>query len=141
MNLRMLKTMWPFRKKTELNIPSSRTEYPRGLFICTESGFFLIREKSRLRVPSQRVMISWSAPLVPSSEAAVKHLPILGKIGFRDGSLVRNFSDQRLYLISDNKKRLIESPDFIDRMCLNKELIIVASQGEVNLHEDGEVLN
>jgi hypothetical protein len=134
--------MWPFNKKKEsLSIPTSKTEYPYGLFISTEAGFFLIREKSRLRVPSERVMASWSAPIVPSTEAAVKHLPILSKIGFRDGTIVQDFSNNKTYLISKNKKRWITSPDVFARLCLNKELIVVASLEEVNLHEDGEVLS
>lgn len=131
-----------FKKRLEpLKVPTSKTDYPYGLFICTEAGFFMIRDKSRFRVYSDRVMASWSAHIVQSSEAAVKHLPILGKIGFRDGTLVQDFSTHKTYLISKNKKRWITSPDVMDRLCLNKELIVVASLEEVNLHEDGEVLS
>lgn len=135
--------MWPFRRKIPdlPPVPQTRTEYPHGLFVCTEAGFFLIREKSRLRIPTERVMVSWSSPVLPSSEAAVKHLPILGKVGFRDGTVITDFSNQKTYLVSKNKKRWITSPDVFDRLCLNKGLIVVASQEEVNLHEDGEVLS
>lgn len=134
--------MWPFRRKTaELHIPETKTDYPYGLFIVTEAGFFLIRENCRLRLKSERVVASWSAPLVVSSEAAVKHLPILRTIGFRDGSLVKDFVSGKVYLISKNKKRLLTSPDVYTKYGLNKELIIEASLDEVNLHEDGEVLS
>jgi hypothetical protein len=133
--------MWPFRKKTNPPIPSSRTDYPYGLFVSTESGFFLIRENGRYRVPTVRVMASWSAPIVTSSEAAVKHLTVLGKIGFRDGTIIQDFSNQKTYLISKNKKRHIVSPDVFDKLLLNKELIVVVSHEEANLHEDGEVLS
>lgn len=134
--------MWPFRRKTESPpIPSSKTDYPYGLFVCTENGFFLIRDKARLRVPTIRVMSSWSATSVSSSEAAVKHLPITGRIGFRDGALIQDFSNGKTYLISKNKKRQIMNPDVYDRFLLNKNLLIVVSHEEANLHEDGEVLS
>ncbi|AXG66164.1 hypothetical protein SEA_ANNADREAMY_43 [Streptomyces phage Annadreamy] len=135
--------MWPFRQKTPdlPPIPQTRTDYPYGLFVCTEAGFFLIREKGRYRIPTIRVMASWSAPSVSSSEAAVKHLPILGKIGFRDGTIIQDFSNQKTYLISRNKRRQIMSPDVFDKFLLNKELLVVVSHEEANLHEDGEVLS
>jgi len=135
--------MWPFSRKTPdlPPIPTTKTDYPYGLFIVTEAGFFLIRDKCRLRIKSERVVASWSAPLVSSSEAAVKHIPILGTIGFRDGSIVQNFANGKTYLISKNLKRHITSPDVFSRLGLNRELVIVASEEEVNLHEDGEVLS
>lgn len=135
--------MWPFRRKTPdlPPIPTSRTDYPYGLFVCTETGFFLIRDKGRYRIPTTRVMASWASYSVSSSEAAVKHLPLLGKIGFRDGSLIKDFSNGKTYLISKNKRRHITSPDVFDRFLLNRELITVVSHEEANLHEDGEVLS
>lgn len=135
--------MWPFRRKTPDTppIPTSRTDYPYGLFVCTEAGFFLIREKGRYRIPTQRMMVSWSSPIVPSSEAAVKHLPVLGQVGFRDGTLIQNFTTGEKYLISRNKKRRITSPDVFDKLVLNKELIVEVSESEANFHTDGEVLS
>lgn len=135
--------MWPFsRKVTETPpIPESRTDYPYGLFVRTEAGFFLIREKGRYRIPTLRMMVSWSAPIVQSSEAAVKHLPVLGQVGFRDGTLIQNFSTGEKYLISRNKKLRIASPDVFDRLGLNKQLIVEVSESEANFHTDGEVLS
>lgn len=131
-----------FRKKSkESAIPTTKTDYPYGVFVVTEAGFFLIRDKCRLRIKSQRAMASWSAPLLASSEDAVRHLPILRTIGFRDGSLVRDFATGKVYLISRNLKRHIKSPDVFDRLGLNKSLIIDASEEEVNIHQDGEVLS
>lgn len=134
--------MWPFRRKTpELPpIPTTRTDYPYGLFVITEAGFFMIRENGRYRVKTQRAMVSWSAPIVQSTEAAIKHLKIVGTMGFRDGALIQNISDSKTYLISKNRKRHIQSPDVYDKYGLNRDLIIVVSQEEANLHMDGEVL-
>lgn len=134
--------MWTFlRRRDKVKVPTSRVDYPYGLFVCTESGFFLIRESGRLRIPTERVMTSWSAPTILSTDAAVKHLPILGKLGFRDGTLIQDFSSGKTYLVSQNKKRHITSPDVFDKFLLNKSLIIVVSEAEANLHKEGEVLS
>jgi len=100
----------------------------------------MIRENGRYRVKTQRAMVSWSAPIVQSTEAAIKHLKIVGTMGFRDGALIQNISDSKTYLISKNRKRHIQSPDVYDKYGLNRDLIIVVSQEEANLHMDGEVL-
>lgn len=130
-----------WRNKKQLSVPTTKTDYPYGVFIVTESGFFLVREKCRFKVFSQRAMVSWSSPILQSSEDAVKHLPVLRTIGFRDGTIVRNFADGKVYLISKNLKRHIVSPDVFDKFGINKDLIIDASAEEVNIHEDGEVLS
>lgn len=129
------------RRNKESFVPTAKTDYPYGVFISTEAGFFLIRDKCRYRIKSTRAMVSWSSPILTSSEAAVKHLPILRTIGFRDGTLVKNFADGKIYLISKNLKRHIKSPDVFDRLGLNRDLVIEASEEEVNIHEDGEVLS
>ncbi len=122
-------------------IPQTRTDYPYGLCIVTESGYFLVREKGRLRIPSERVLASWRYSTVVSSEKAVKHLPILGKLGFRDGTIVKDISDSKTYLISQNKRRHIVSPDVFDKYGLRWENVVMVSQEEINLHREGEVLN
>lgn len=130
-----------FRKRNKFTVPSTKTDYPYGTFLCTESGFFLVRDNCRLRIKSLRAMTSWSAPIIQSSDDAVKHLPVLRTIGFRDGTLVKNFADGKTYLISKNLKRQIMSPDVFDRLGFNRDLVIEASDEEVNIHEDGEVLS
>lgn len=134
--------MWPFRRKTpEPFIPTTKTNYPYGLFIVTEAGYFLIRDGERLGVKSTRMVGSWGAHVSLSSEAAVAHLPVTGHIGFRDGTLIRNQADKKDYLISRGLKRHIVSPDVFDTYGLSKEGIIVVSDEEANFHNDGEVLS
>jgi hypothetical protein len=133
--------MFRRNRKNISQVPTTKTDYPYGVFVVTEAGFYLIRDKCRLKVKSLRVMASWSSSQLISSEDAVKHLPVLGTIGFRDGSLVRNFADGKVYLISKNLKRHIVSPDVFQKFGFNKDLIIDASEDEVNIHEDGEVLS
>ncbi len=134
--------MWPFRRKTtEPIIPDSKTDYPYGLFVVTEAGYFLIRDGERLKVKSTRMVCSWHSHISVSSEAAVKHLPVTGHVGFRDGTLIRNQADKKEYLISRGLKRHIVSPDVFDIYGLSKENIIVVSNEETNFHNDGEVLS
>lgn len=100
-----------------------------------------MREKGRYKIPTDRVMSSWSSYVCASSESAVKHLIILGNIGFRDGTLIRDESDKKDYLISKNKKRHIVSPDVYEKFGFMENRIIRVSSYEANLHEDGEVLS
>ncbi|WMI33441.1 hypothetical protein SEA_KENREY_47 [Streptomyces phage Kenrey] len=134
--------MWPFRRKTpELNIPTDRTDYPYGLFIVTEAGYFLIRDGYRVGVKSDRVVSSWHTHISLSSESAVAHIPVKGYIGFRDGTLIRNQADKKDYLISRGLKRHIVSPDVFSKYGLDEKSIIVVSEEETNFHSDGEVLS
>ncbi|AXH68761.1 hypothetical protein SEA_COMRADE_46 [Streptomyces phage Comrade] len=134
--------MWPFRRKRELpEIPTDKTDYPYGLFIVTEAGYFLIRNGERLGVKTTRMACSWHSHISLSSEAAVAHLPVTGHVGFRDGTLIRNQADKRDYLISRGLKRHIVSPDVYERYGLAEGNIIVVSDEEANFHSDGEVLS
>jgi hypothetical protein len=65
---------------------------------------------------------------------------VAGKLGFRDGTLIKNIADGKLYLISQNKKRHIVDPDTFDIYGLNRSNIIEVSESEANVHELGENL-
>jgi hypothetical protein len=121
-------------------IPTTPTNYPYGLCIQTEAGYFLMREKFRFRIPTERVLESWSFNVIQSSEAAVKHIKVGGKIGFRDGTIIHNMADGKHYLISQNKRRHIVDPDVWERFGLDWGNVILVSEEEANLHNDGEVL-
>lgn len=131
-----------FRKKEpQFQPPTSKTDYPSGVAIETEAGVFYVRGGKRYRIPTDRIRDSWAfVQIVPSTEAAAKHLKVAGTLGFRDGTHVVDVTDGRNYLISDNKKRLIVDPDVWTNLGLKPELRVWASQYEVNLHTDGEVL-
>ena len=124
----------------ELPVPTTRTNYPYGLCIETEAGVFLIRSKVRYRIPTVRILDSWRLDVLQSTEAAAKHFIIAGKLGFRDGTLINNMADGKIYLVSQNKKRLIASPDVFEAYGLDSEKVLVVSDKEANIHADGEVL-
>lgn len=135
--------MLPWKRQKQ-NSPSPRTEktdYPFWTFVSTENGMFLLKEKTRVRITTERILNSWSVRLVPTTEAAVKHYPITGKLGFRDGTLINNMGDGKIYLISQNKRRPITSPDAFEKYGLDQSTMIWVSADEAKLHSIGEALN
>jgi len=100
-----------------------------------------MREKIRLRVPTIRVLDSWHFNVVNSSDSAIKHIPLAGKVGFRDGTLIKNIADSRIYLVTQSKRRHVTSPDVFDKYGLRWDDVVTVSEDEANLHIEGEVLN
>jgi hypothetical protein len=67
-------------------------------------------------------------------------MKLVGKLGFRDGALIKNIADGKMYLISQNKRRHIVSPDSFTRYGLDRSRVIEVSDIETNMHELGENL-
>ena len=63
-----------------------------------------------------------------------------GKLGFRDGTLIKNIADGKMYLISQNKKRHIVDPDSFIKYGIDRSKVIEVSESEANSHELGENL-
>lgn len=132
-----------FRKRSQ---PRSRVTEP--VFYPAESAveaegkvYFITKSGSKLLLFSPRVVESWRFDILPGTvQSLSKHKKAAGFLGFRNGTLIENISDGKKYLISENKKRHIQSPDVFDRYGFDKNRIILVSQEESNLHEDGEVL-
>lgn len=121
--------------------PRIRTDYPFGTCVQTETGYWLIRDKMRFKIPTERTLASWSFNIVPSTESAVKHYKTAGKLGFRDGTLIKNAANGKMYIIAANKKRHITNPDFFDNTLIDRAKMVEVSDYEAELHEDGEVLS
>lgn len=117
------------------------TNFPSGIAVKTESFTYWIKDNKRYKIVSERAAKSWSFVTVNATENSVAHIKVVGKLGFRDGSLIKNISDSKIYLISQNKKRHITSPDVFDRYGLNRNDIIEVSDTECNMHDLGEDLN
>lgn len=139
-----------FRKKTQQKTgspivpPSSPTKYPVGTFVETEKGYFYVQSTRRLKV-SERVLWSWRPHrVVPSSEAALVHLKVGGRLKFRNGTLIQDVSDQRVYLIEEAKKRPIVSPDAYALLGIKYDerynSIMPVSKEEAEMHELGSEL-
>lgn len=124
-------------------VPQTPTKYPVGVLVLTETGqWYFIRKDGKLKIPTERVLDSWDfRTVVHTSNAALSKTPTVGTLGFRDGTLIENMADGKLYLISGNLRRQIINPDVWNLLFLNSEDVILVSQDETNLHKEGESLS
>lgn len=117
------------------------TNFPSGISIKTESASYWIKDGKKYKLISERAAKSWSFVTVNATDLAISHIKNAGKLGFRDGSLIKNIADGKIYLISQNKRRHVTSPDVFRRYGLNRDDIIEVSDSEANMHDLGEDLN
>jgi len=126
-----------FQKK----VKPKRTYYPvvpSGLIAHTEKGYFYIKGSKRYTVVSERAAMSWSLPIISTKDQMLSNLPIAGVVGFRDGTLVKDISDGKIYLISDSKRRHVVEPDVLEWL---EQDIVDAGQKEIFVHPEGEKLS
>jgi hypothetical protein len=83
-------------------------------------------------------MLSWNLPIIKTNDHLLSKLISAGTLGFRDGSLVKDVSDGKIYLISDSKRRHIIDPDVFKWLDIQ---IIKVGQKEIFVHEEGEPLD
>jgi len=123
-------------------VPDTPTKYPVGVLVLTETGqWYLIRKDGKLKIPTARVLESWDfRTVVHTSTIALSKTPTVGTLGFRDGTLIENMANGKLYLISANLRRQITNPDIWDLLFINAEDVILVSEDETNLHKEGEPL-
>lgn len=126
-------------KKKQATI-SSPTLIPSGLAVKTDKAIYWVKDGKRYKLISDRAAKSWSFTTVKATEEAVAAMKMVGKLGFRDGSLIKNIADGKMYLISQNKKRHIVDPDSFDRYGLDRRSVIEVSEAEANMHQSGDNL-
>lgn len=129
------------RQKKKAEVPDHPIVYPYGTCVKTESGFFLIRDGKRYKLPTQRILESWNFHrIVESSEAAVRNYRFAAKIGFRDGSLIYDMTDGKIYLVANNERRHVRSPEALELIGCTANDAVVVSHYEANLQREGDVL-
>jgi len=84
--------------------------------------------------------VSWSFTTVNATETALTGFKVAGKLGFRDGALIKNIADGKIYLVSQNKLRHIVDPDSFTKYGLDRSKVIEVSEAEVSAHDLGEKL-
>ena len=127
-------------KKFQTKTPSKiyNPVVPSGLIAHTDKGYFYIKGEKKFRFISERAMHTWSLPIIKTNDNMLNKLVTAGTLGFRDGTLVQDISDGKMYLISDSKRRHILDPDVLEWM--NTE-VIKAGQKEILVHTEGEPLD
>lgn len=131
------------RKVTPMTMPQSPKTIPNGSFVRTAAGhFYILNKTTRARVISDRVLNSWSPQrIVVTSEDALKNYRIASRLRFRNGSLIWNLADARVYLIEDGKRRWVKNPDWLFLLGAKDTEICAVSQVELELHPIGEDLD
>ena len=129
-----------FRKQT-ISLPDGPVEYPSGMCVRANGTHYYINGAFKHPVTSPRILLSWSFPrIIETSDEALAKYVTTKKLGFRDGTLVKNLHDGRLYFISKGLKRPVTNPDALASMGLGSKDAILISLEESSLHKIGEVL-
>lgn len=128
-------------KSKAVVIPTIPTEYPSGICVSVDGNYYYINGKYRHPVIGTRILESWRFPfVVKTSEEALTNYPRAAKLGFRDGSLVKDISNGTIYIISQRLKRPIHNPDVLTTLGLTNDNARWVSKEELSLHKTGEVL-
>ena len=127
-------------KNTKKSLIVKSTNFPSGIAVKTDKNTYWVRDGKLYRIISERAENSWSFTTVHASESALSKFKVVGKLGFRDGTLIKDISDGKIYLISQNKRRHITSPDVFDNFGLDRSKIVEVSSEESEMHLLGEKL-
>lgn len=115
-------------------------EYPAGVIVETESGFYYLKDNTKIKYISTRAAKSWGLRPIKTKDRYVKQRNAINKIGFRDGSLICNIANLKIYLISNGKRRPLHSPEAFKRLGLKRRRAVLVSHRECIFHEEGEPL-
>ena len=129
-----------FKTTKSTLIVSQPTNFPSGLAVKTDKATYWIKDGKRYKLISDRAAASWSFTTVNATEAALSGIKLVGKLGFRDGTLIKNIADGKMYLVSQNKLRHIVDPDIFNRYGLDRSNLIEVSEAEIKAHDIGEAL-
>ena len=128
------------KKNTQSILVTSPTNFPSGIAVKTSKDVYWIKDNKRYKLISKRAAESWAFNTVNATEEALSLTKLAGKLGFRDGTLIKNIADGKMYLISQNKKRHIVDPDSFIKYGIDRSKVIEVSESEANSHELGENL-
>lgn len=127
-------------KNTQIHLITSPTNFPSGIAVKTDKATYWIKDGKRFKIVSDRAEKSWSFTTINATESALTGIKLVGTLGFRDGTLIKNIADGKIYLISQNKRRHIISPDSFIIYGLDRSKVIEVSEAETNMHEIGDNL-
>lgn len=126
------------KKSQEKSLPKSYNPLiPSGLIAHTDKGYFYVKNNKKFRLSSDRAVDSWGLPVISTLESKISHLTLAGVLGFRDGTLIKDISNGKIYLVSDSKRRHVINPDVLEWLGVKP---IEVGLNEALVHEEGEPL-
>lgn len=104
--------------------------------------FYINRDGKRYRM-TEPVRASWKfARAAVTTEAALSNYPIsLTKLPYRDGTLLNNYADGKLYLVSAGRLRLVASPSVLPRLGMKRSDALVVSDSDIKSMKMGTDFN
>jgi hypothetical protein len=127
-------------KNTQIHLIIPPTNFPSGIAVKTEKATYWIKDGKRFKIVSDRAEKSWSFTTVNATEGSLINIKLVGSLGFRDGTLIKNIADGKIYLISQNKRRHIIDPDSFTKYGLDRSKVVEVSESETNMHDIGDNL-
>lgn len=130
-------------QKSQNNIvpPLIPMQYPSGIAVFDGTNTYFIKNNKKYRIISERALKSWGFSVWYGSQESLSKTPLGGILGFRDGSLIKDISNGKIYLVVNSMKQHITTPDFFTKFGIDRNYIIEVSAKEAELHKDGEPIN
>jgi len=113
---------------------------PSGIFVRTPDLSVFYIKGGKAYAITEIHLRSWNTDVFPITRTALLNVPIEGKLGFRDGTLVKDFADGKMYLISDSKRRQITNPATFEALG-GKRRLVTAPTEYLRIHPEGESLD
>ena len=132
------------KKKTQkkiINPPLVPLSYPSGVAVFDGTNTYFIKNNKKYRIVSERALKSWGFSVWYGSPESLSKTPLGGILGFRDGSVIKDVSNGKIYLVVNSMKQHITTPDFFTKFGIDRDNIIEVSAKEAELHKDGEQIN
>lgn len=121
--------------------PLVPTVYPSGVAVSDGINTYFIKNGKKYRVISDRALESWGFSVWYGSPESLSKTVLGGILGFRDGTVIKDISNGKIYLVVNSKKQHITSPDVFTKFGIDIESILLVSHKEAELHKDGEPIN
>lgn len=130
------------RQKTNPINPSLvPTAYPSGVAVFDGTNTYFIKNNKKYRIISERAVKSWGFKVWYGSPESLSKIVLGGILAFRDGSVIKDVSNGKIYLVVNGLKQHITTPDFFTKFGVDPEYIIEVSAKEADLHKNGEPIN
>lgn len=121
--------------------PKTPTVYPSGVAVFDGVNTYFIKNGKKYRIISQRAVESWGFSIWYGSPESLSKTPLGGILGFRDGTVIKDISNGKIYIVVNSKKQHITSPDVFTKFGIDTESIFLVSNKEAELHRSGDPIN